>query len=73
MGLIGLRYGSPVRDQPELSYTELEFAAGRRAGLPRLVFVLDEDADLPLPGCLTRGGRRGSGSGRSGTGCARRG
>jgi hypothetical protein len=45
VGLLGTRYGSPVRDRPEMSYTELEFETATAAGLDRLVFVLDTDTE----------------------------
>ena len=57
VGVLGTRYGSPVRERPEVSYTELEFDTATEAGLTRLVFVLDEgaaDVGIPLSALLDR-------------------
>jgi len=57
VGVLGTRYGSPVRERPEVSYTELEFDTATEAGLARLVFMLDEgaaDVGIPLSALLDR-------------------
>src|SRR5690349_16912153 len=57
IGVLGTRYGSPVRDRPDVSYTELEFDTATEAGKDRLVFLLDTNADdvgIPLSRLMDR-------------------
>ncbi len=46
VAIVGFRYGSVVPDDG-ISYTELEFREAGFAGLPRLVFLLEESACSP--------------------------
>lgn len=48
VGIIGFNYGSPVRDEPAHSYTELEYEEARARGIPTLVFLLADDNDMPF-------------------------
>ena len=45
VGVLGTRYGSPARDRADVSYTELEFEVATEAGLDRIVFTLDTEAE----------------------------
>jgi eukaryotic-like serine/threonine-protein kinase len=46
VGIMGHHYGSPVRGNPDQSYTELEFETATALGLPRLIFLVDSDPPL---------------------------
>jgi tetratricopeptide (TPR) repeat protein len=59
VGVIGLTYGSPVRDRPDLSYVELEYEIATERRLPRLVFLLDDKVPLGLPANLVGGAEHG--------------
>ncbi|TMC05507.1 MAG: DUF4062 domain-containing protein [Chloroflexi bacterium] len=57
VGLVGGRYGSPARGRPDLSYTELEFEIASALRLPRLIFLIREDAPA-LPPAVQSAERR---------------
>jgi hypothetical protein len=48
LAVVGFRYGSRVPDRNDgVSYTELEFRTATQAGMPRLVFLLHDEVELP--------------------------
>ena len=45
VGILGFKYGSTVRDQPDVSYTQYELRTAKELGKTLLVFLLDEEAE----------------------------
>jgi WD40 repeat protein len=46
VGVVGFNYGSPVRDEPDRSYVELELEEACRLGMPVYLFLLADDGDM---------------------------
>lgn len=44
VGIHGMRWGSPLPDVPEMSHVEQEYETAKRIGIPRLLFLLDENS-----------------------------
>ncbi len=49
VGIIGFRYGAPVPGNLDKSYVGMEFDTATTLELQRFVFLLDENATLPMP------------------------
>jgi len=61
VGLVGFHYGPVLPDRPDLSGMERAYSAARKAGIPRLMFLLDEEASAVPPSAVmdrTRGHRQ---------------
>ncbi len=47
VGIIGFRYGGLVPGRVEQSFTELEYETAKFLGMTRLVFIIEDNAELP--------------------------
>ena len=59
VGILGFKFGMPVRGQSDVSYIQDEFRPAKTAGKKLLVFLLDELAD-GLPPAATRDTKYGA-------------
>lgn len=47
VGVLGFQFGTPMRENPEISYTQQEFQYAREKGYSLLLFLLQNDAEIP--------------------------